>query len=593
MAVLTCPGPRQFLINTMALDTGINEKVEKCCTVILDMLVMDLQRMIGMIATWEATRGDIPFLASLLSNQIALCNMLLQPHPQQGLVWLSRILAFVGQYGGEPVAADILHHFLCHGQDSRMASLFQSMSQEMDSQLPNALQRTVDKAFVTLQSQPDMLETLLCNMLTLLLRWRHRRSSNRFAIILRNHVSPLCCHLRSNNRKVSSAAMQCLHLIGHPRLLPLGTMLQLCFGVTAYFFSVLHIKAVEEKLVGVRTCRAYLQSLSEIPGAQHVLLHSLVHGCMLQGQAGPLRSRIPAPPVEKCKVEQTAMACLLEENAHHGHAIILPQSHSSVFHAGIIGKGVQNPPRAAMFTRNEISTNRQLFLDVVQACSLYHPNDETDTMELDIAMETEQLVTAEPGVAALEAIALMLTEMATPDVLYNQIDWPEEAFARCTVERDLVIKKRFHEYPVLWELLDFVSRDRAALLQCSVLLRGIVAILLAYWENCRDSATTASPWQLEASCRVIQIMNQGKLLPLPLSDISILFPLLSPYETHLLLRDVWQYIHENNISQTGIGPGPMPGCSSCHTDTLRSILQLNTSAVGHLYCHFFNTGKQS
>lgn len=85
--------------------------------------------------------------------------------------------------------------------------------------------------------------------------------------------------------------------------------------------------------------------------------------------------------------------------------------------------------------QSEVALNQQLFIDVVHACSLYHPTDETDAMELDISMDTEQATSTEPSSAALEVIGQMLTEIISPDVLYNQIDWPEEGFARCTLER--------------------------------------------------------------------------------------------------------------------------------------------------------------
>lgn len=48
-------------------------------------------------------------------------------------------------------------------------------------------------------------------------------------------------------------------------------------------------------------------------------------------------------------------------------------------------------------------------------------------------------------------------------------------------------------------------------------------------------------------------------MPHPLNEIGILFSMVSPYDAHLLLRNIWWYLYENDLSQIGVTHAPMPG----------------------------------
>jgi len=46
------------------------------------------------------------------------------------------------------------------------------------------------------------------------------------------------------------------------------------------------------------------------------------------------------------------------------------------------------------------------------------------------------------------------------DVMYNGLPWPEEDFARVTVERDLKISNTLSDHPILWKLLWGIAEAR-------------------------------------------------------------------------------------------------------------------------------------
>ncbi|NWZ88701.1 INT5 protein, partial [Poecile atricapillus] len=137
-------------------------------------------------------------------------------------------------------------------------------------------------------------------------------------------------------------------------------------------------------------------------------------------------------------------------------------------------------------------------------------------------------------------------EAVCPEAAGAELAWPPEELARATVERDLRILRRFRQHPLLFPLLRLVAGGHPALCYCSVLLRGLLASLVAHWDACRASSTVASPWHLRASCALVALLAEGSLLPPVLGNMHELFPELAPFEVHLLLLSVWGYLRENS-----------------------------------------------
>lgn len=137
-------------------------------------------------------------------------------------------------------------------------------------------------------------------------------------------------------------------------------------------------------------------------------------------------------------------------------------------------------------------------------------------------------------------VSLLLVELISPDVMYNGLPWPDEEFAKVfdtfptwtthltpriswcggfqvTTERDLQIRRMFKDVPHLWSLLELTAWYRPALAYCSVLLRGIAAIVMANWDT-NDGVNLAN------------VMALGQLLPSPLASIRDMLPVLEPHQ---------------------------------------------------------------
>ncbi|XP_009576366.1 PREDICTED: integrator complex subunit 5, partial [Fulmarus glacialis] len=62
----------------------------------------------------------------------------------------------------------------------------------------------------------------------------------------------------------------------------------------------------------------------------------------------------------------------------------------------------------------------------------------------------------------------------------------------------------------------------------------------------RESRTVGSPWHLQASCSLVACMAEGSLLPPVLGNMHEIFHQLAPFEVHLLLLSVWDYLRDNS-----------------------------------------------
>ncbi|NWI05885.1 INT5 protein, partial [Tichodroma muraria] len=283
---------------------------------------------------------------------------------------------------------------------------------------------------------------------------------------------------------------------------------------------------------------------------QLLLLHlqKLVHG-----RSSPSLAECPARPVpflealrphvrelcldtlrlerKRCLWQHQLLALLAVHSAPHGAAEALffllalartPEELALApqLHAGL--RAVLPDPLPAA----ELSRNTQTFLSLVLRC----------------CRGSGPAIGAE----AAKAVAAALVEAVCPEAAGAELAWPPEELARATVERDLRILRRFRQHPLLFPLLRLVAGGHPALCYCSVLLRGLLASLVAHWDACRASSTVASPWHLRASCALVALLAEGSLLPPVLGNMHELFPELAPFEVHLLLLSVWGYLRENS-----------------------------------------------
>ena len=156
------------------------------------------------------------------------------------------------------------------------------------------------------------------------------------------------------------------------------------------------------------------------------------------------------------------------------------------------------------------------------------------------------------------------------------------------------MRRFIEEHPVVWDLLNLFAQNRPSLCYCSVLLRALLATLLSHWANCQERHAQTSSAALEMTCRLLELMASGQLLPPPLSYLSEIIAHISPHEVHVLLKDLWAFMKEN-VPAPSLFSVDRPWRDLCsyqmdprYTERLRLIMLANISRVGHLYPRFLS-----
>ncbi|XP_041099332.1 integrator complex subunit 5 [Polyodon spathula] len=611
----------------LAIHEGAREASER----VVQLLLLSLQNLVfslGGEPPGEA-RPPIPFLDGLRPHVRELCVETLRLERKRHL-WLHQLLALLAVHGGPSCATEALCHMftLARTQEElglaaqlHAAVLVSSSSCVVAGLLPATLQRCV--AQIHAGGLPDQPLAQLLSNLALMAQWDQQSNSNATKedgsvgsassimsaqvaqIVSSSHLhdfSPLLLH---DSPLVSEAAASLLSSVRLPGALQPARLLSVARAAVAHFFLSLRGRAGAADSARLLTRLSSVSSLSLKAVLQLLVEGALLWGGnaeMFGGKREPLSGAATpagAPPEGACLGD--ARAPLLEVNLKFGSAVSFSSSGGgsvgSVFHAGVVGRGLKPRPPLAPAAPSpqpeETLLNQHLFLDVLTRCCCsstsgkYHASPSGGP-------EEPQAAPVNPEAAKLVAAAL--AESVCPDVANGELPWPPEDHARTTVERDIRVRRRFQENPLLFQLLWLVAAGRPALCYCSVVLRSLLATLLAHWEGSREATALASPWHLRASSALVACMGEAQLLPPALGNMHEVFPFLAPFEVRLLLLSVWDYMRENSplpqrfsfSAETGLfyRDFARDGDVSKYLSVLYSVLHKNVDRLGHLCGRF-------
>ncbi|XP_047020191.1 integrator complex subunit 5 isoform X1 [Helicoverpa zea] len=364
-------------------------------------------------------------------------------------------------------------------------------------------------------------------------------------------------------------------------------ILKVVQATVKYFFRCLHLKDTMEKLRGVATaCRLLRKLCLHSKLARALALRELLETAMFREDAAfgsrPVLANLAATK------DWRSDDLLIHLNQKHGPITQLTQSHTSVFHAGIIGKGVRKPSDLDV---NDIppilTTNNELLMGALTSCMVSDGNSGL--------------------VEGATSVSLLLVELVSPDVMYNGLPWPDEDFTKqVSIERELYMRGALESCAVARAALRRAAGARPALCLASALLRATAATLLhrlrAYLDRHTQSAEMAK--ERAALTELLSTMTLGQLLPHPLSHMLELAPELTASEIVQVLRDcLWNYTRDHvpspalfTCDSTGLHWRDPATCKppATYTDTLRLIIQKRISKLGHLYpIMFLNLEKEN
>lgn len=176
---------------------------------------------------------------------------------------------------------------------------------------------------------------------------------------------------------------------------------------------------------------------------------------------------------------------LMRENQKRTASVCLSRAHSTSLHSGKLAKSELRQwsvsPKIQIKTNEDAQLNLNLFISsLLNICMAIQNGGDNGGGK---GHHTDQGRSLQVSSEAMRKVALLLVEIVSPDVMFNGLPWPEEDFSKVQVERDLQIRRAFEHHPYLWDLLELVANHCPSLCYCSVLLRALMATLMAHWTS--------------------------------------------------------------------------------------------------------------
>ncbi|XP_060110208.1 neutral alpha-glucosidase AB isoform X1 [Heteronotia binoei] len=537
----------QFLINTAmpasVITTpglAVHDSVREACDRVIQLLLLNLQKLVynrGTASLVEAPPRAVPFLDELKGHVQELCVETLRLERKRFL-WQHQLLVLLSVYCTPSCGSEALFYLLTLAKSQEELSLATQLYAVLSSCMSDLLPATVKKCVCQIHagSLSEQQTAQLFQNLALIMQWEDEGPASmghQLGQVVSSYLYDFGQLLLHGNPEVARAASLLLSVCPMPKAIQPAHLLFLIRSAAHHFFLVLCHKCP----TGISYGSRLLCCLSGVsPTASKAILQYLVEGALHPGNAELFGGVAEPPAIRSDASLEGARVSLLDINRRFMATVNFSGSVWSVFHAGVIGRGLKPPHTPYQREPEEIAHNLQTFLSLLLRCC------GAGRCSSEHAQRTVAAVSPE----AAKTVAVVLVESVCPDVTNSELAWPPEEHTRNTVERDIQIGRCFRDNPLLFQLLNLVAAGRPALCYCSVLLRGLMATLMAHWEASRENDTVSSPWHLQASCALVACMGEGHLLPPVLSNMHEIFDQLAPFEVHLLLLSVWDYMRDNS-----------------------------------------------
>ncbi|XP_052267414.1 integrator complex subunit 5-like [Dreissena polymorpha] len=562
-------------------------EIQNTCAMLIDQVLDETQMQVYRRAGQEVS-AELPYLGALSTSLPTLTKQLLMSSGKRSK-WQQRLICYIILYKGPKVGAEILAYILSHAETQDQLGQFIHIQQNIEMGMGSVLSGCVQCVMDLLHNQKDVNKPRLLSNLYTLTQWERTVGSAivrcTFKHCLQSHWASLTPLLLHTDLDLAVMTLNILNYVTLPSTLSSAVGLQAAGSLVALFFSLLEIEDTRRVDSMVQACGKCASLLSRKPYLQTMLVRYLIEGAM-ENENKPLLGGKHDLEVSKSGSRDSTVS-LRQENKKHGLSLTMLRSHSTVFHAGVIGQGLREKSNVEVLHKEILSRNQLYFEEFLWRCCNEPrevPNSPPSTEE-----STEQPMKSyrlHINADLCRTLGSLITELATPDVLYNNRFWPEEESLKMTVERDLHVWKHFDDNPVLYGILLLLAGNTLVMSRCSAVLKSLTATMMHHFEVSREKMSSSSPKQLQCAQCVIRCLGKSGLLPLPLSFLSELLPLLSSYEVYLLLLVVWRFMKENPPTED---PNDVSkrACESKHLEVLRSILHSNIDVTGEIYARFF------
>lgn len=351
-----------------------HEGVREGCDRLVQMLLLHLHKLVfnrsdGVEVNRHHSASSqpqrvIPFLEELQSHIGQLCAETLRLERKRHL-WLHQLLCLLSVYGGLSVATETFCQLLTQARNPEELALawqhHTMLSSCMAGLIPAAVARCVAQIH-THTLGPQQLRQLLLNLATAIQSQDEERRGtagvqSSMAIQVGTAVSghlhdfgPLLLH---GDPAVSHAAVRLLSCSPLPRTSSPAHLLLLSRAAVTHFFLALRKRGEGAKVgkdggKGSEAVNCSVLLLSRFaaysPLTLKAVLQQLVEGALHKGNTDLFGGQIAdmsGAPVTSPSVSPDVGASLLDINCRFGTAVNFSGSVWSVFHAGVIGKGLK------------------------------------------------------------------------------------------------------------------------------------------------------------------------------------------------------------------------------------------------------------
>ncbi|CAB3365565.1 Hypothetical predicted protein [Cloeon dipterum] len=553
-----------LLLDAAGPEGGLTMEQRYSCAETLELF---LQEVSLMVRTVEVGQPPIQLAMCIRKELHTLQPLLLSSDGLRAHATL-RLISLMGHHSSAVPLLAIAFLLSNATQDYQLGAIL-ALCEATKATQPNLLADALEQELGCRDNKNH--KTLWCNLASLL-KYEHETKTGPVLEAAKRCFPSIAEAVRDGNSEAAKVLELAL-----PAPQGVEISLKLTRATTTYFFhSLEETDDLTRIAAGRRAVRLLTKLCRGSLAARALALRELLEGAIRTSQArlfGAMTTRRAKPGSMLTSSEPT----LLKDNQKQSVSVLLPQRKSTVFHAGIIGIGPRRmitypvPPAAQVFS------NCQLLIEACKACCCQDG-------DLD----------KPPNPEAMNDLALIMVELISPDVMYNDLQWPDEEFSKeVTVERDQHIRRIMDDKPVVWDLLRLVATQRPALCYCSVLLRAYAASLMGQW---RCIPGIRPPKLVSQTQQLLDVLLLGQLIPLTLATSRHMIPSINPPQILMLMRDVWNYLKDNVPSPKFFKRDPVKGEvawrekmpeDSPYSETLRLIMQSHLETLGGLYAQVF------
>jgi len=463
------------------------------------------------------------------------------PFQRKCMLILANIMAL---HKGRSVALDTLKHCLANANDTEHIGSILIFVKDNEGWSPDLLK---DSVAACLKRPTAPFLNNVCALLEL--QAKEEGLPDNLTTVTQIEDCLTDCHLTllefgTANKQCFAQVLKIFHHVPLPKTLSVTQMHKICRHLVRSLFVLLEERQLFSEEERLRYTSQIVDLLSSIVATQHIACLNITIRCLIESA---LKSRFSVlfgsrVPVLKPKPKPVS---LFEENLKFGAMPAHPLGASTVFHAGVIGEGKRPPPPNRSPSKEIVEENSLTFVSFLfKLCHNFAAAGTNTNGGGKNPREKEQM--RERSREACKQMALLLNDLVSPDLMYNGLPWPiDEEFAKVTVERDLVISKRFEEHPILWRILAGLAEARPALCYCSVLLRALLAVEMSHWQTSVVSKSSQSPKHLEVTVKVLRLLSLGQFVPPPLDSVGDVLHVMHPFHVHCILSDMWTYLSHN------------------------------------------------